>query len=414
MGSDKRLDKEFYTRPVSMNMVEENGKIWMALLNTNGICEVDRAAQQGRICGIFEEEPLNRKYLYGCVEKVGKYLFFAPLLAEKIAVFDLEHKKIFYISLKEMDGTYKENTREPKFWNVFRHQSSVYLLGYSYPAIVKIDITSMEVTYIVNSLKKVREISKYGNASVYFGDGQVLYNHKVLLPLVCINGVLELDLKTLSTKLIKVNVSMEGIGGIASLDGEKVWISGRGDGADRVACWERTSGIVREFSVPNISGNMPDPFFAPVCTEKKIFLLPISAPYIYTMDIPECSIKECSIHDIPEAAEELLWKDGRTIAVKLQDGILRYLTCADLKWHELEIDTGSTMSYFVHWKEEKEEEKRYFRAVYSDLKAKKVLLSEKKMPLKYLLSSLTQEDVEDKWGSGAGLMVGRKIYEKLC
>lgn len=53
MGSDKRLDKEFYTRPVSMNMVEENGKIWMALLNTNGICEVDRAAQQGRICGIF-------------------------------------------------------------------------------------------------------------------------------------------------------------------------------------------------------------------------------------------------------------------------------------------------------------------------------------------------------------------------
>ena len=45
----KAYNETYYTKPIAMNMVEDNGKIWMSLLNRNGICEIDKVRGWGTV-----------------------------------------------------------------------------------------------------------------------------------------------------------------------------------------------------------------------------------------------------------------------------------------------------------------------------------------------------------------------------
>ena len=129
---------EAYFRAGAWSCAEENGKIWMALKNRNGICEIDKKTLCGKIIKNFESESLADIDLYSHIEKVRNTLIFTPGMAEKIAVYNLDLQSLSYISLKILDRCYKENPFDIKFWNTLQYQSDIYMFGYSYPAIIKI------------------------------------------------------------------------------------------------------------------------------------------------------------------------------------------------------------------------------------------------------------------------------------
>lgn len=106
---------DVYVRFAVMNMVEEDGKIWMALLNRNGICEVDKATRQAKIRKVFDGELLTRKFLYSKTEKVGDNLVFAPWDAESIAVYNLKDDAVTYFPLNARPQKLKESSVEAKF-----------------------------------------------------------------------------------------------------------------------------------------------------------------------------------------------------------------------------------------------------------------------------------------------------------
>ena len=63
-----------YFRAGAWSRAEENGKIWMALKNRNGICEIDKKTLCGKIIKYFESELLADDDLYSHIEKVGNTL----------------------------------------------------------------------------------------------------------------------------------------------------------------------------------------------------------------------------------------------------------------------------------------------------------------------------------------------------
>lgn len=253
-------------------MVEDSEKMWMTLLNRNGICEIDKAMGCARICKTFAEEALDKEWLYCCVEKVGNQLIFSPGTAGNIAIYDLETDLISYIPLKYKEYNYRENQDGAKFWNIFRHHTNVYLLGYSYPAIVKVDMKSKKVTYITDWVKLVEENIEIGDDNGYFGDGYVIVDDLALVSVGCMNAVLTINLKTDCTTLRILNVPMKGIGGIASEDGENIWMVGKGNITNRVCRWNMQTGRIDEYLLPDEDEHIVDPFFAPVCIGSKVFL----------------------------------------------------------------------------------------------------------------------------------------------
>lgn len=406
---------EIYLRPAAMNMVEEDGKIWFALLNRNGICEVDKVTRKARICKVFEDEPLEKEVLYCHVKKVDHYLVFSPGVSEKIAIYDLNRDYLSYIPIKKLDRHYKQNQDEAKFWNIIRYHSDVYLLGYSYPAIVKINIESMKVTYITDWVEEVENYIEDGYSGGYFGDGYIIIGDSVLIPLGCMNAVVELNLNACRTKIKKINTSMKGIGGLSSMDNENVWIVGKGSGTNKVACWNIKMDRIKEYKVPDMEGDIFDPFYAPVCIQKKVFLMPISAPFIYEIDIDSNRIKKSSILERKFGNRAgALWAWWKIMAPTVEGNWIRYITCDDLGWHEYNMETNERREYYVHIEERSEESKNYFDSIYSYYRVKKTSLSEKKIPLKYLIERNKEVDRQSLCEKDICFLGGKKLYNCVC
>ena len=395
-----------YMRPSGMNMAEGNGKVWMALLHRNGICEIDIKTREAKLCKIFEEEPLDGEFLYCYVEKIGERLIFSPGLAEKIAIYDLRTETMMYIPLKNAD-----KYRELKFWNIIRYQSDVYFLAYTYPAIIKLNMESMEIEYITDWLNEIIEDIPVDAYNGYFSDGHVMYDDQVLIPVNCMRAVLELNLKTARTKIRKLEVSMRGIGGLSSRDGENIWLVGRGGKANWVSCWNRKTGDIKEIFLKEIGEDMINPFFAPVCTESKVYLMPMSAPYICEIDPNKKKIGKCRLIG---TITQPLW-EWTTMATRLHEDWLIFITGSDFGWHEYSMETGKSEDYYIYMEENEKEIERYFDTIYSKYKEEKYpVIPEIRVPLEYFLDRVLEmgEQFSDKVSHE--ILFGKKIYAHTC
>lgn len=401
---------EIYFRAAANNKVEENGKIWIALLNRNGICEINKETRCARILKIFEEESLTNDNLYSHIEKFENNLVFTPGMAEKIAIYNLEYDSLFYISLSPLEHLYKESMDGIKFWNTFQYQSDIYMFGYSYPAIIKIDMNSMELTYITDWVDEVEKDIQYGNMDGYFSDGHVLCGDLVLVPVGCMNAVLELNLKNGHTKIKHLKVSMKGIGGLSSLDGNIMWIVGRSNITNRISCWNRQTDTINEFLLTDIDENMYAPFYAPICIESKILLVPLTASCIYEINIYTGKIKKNKVSEtLLKNPEYQLWPWWKTMAVDLQGEWLTFSTCNDFKWHEYNVITGEFQSYIYYIQEDLMNAREHFDSLY---KEKNILISESKLPLKYFKEKILCIDAEKNYEDDL-CFIGESVYNQI-
>ena len=404
---------EIYSRPAIMNMVEENGKLWMALLNRNGICELDMVTRQAKICKVFDGEPLSGEFLYCYVAKAGNNLIFSPGLAEKIAVYNPEQDSIRYLSLKPVNYNCKEDQREAKFWNIITYGMNVYLLGYSYPAIVKIEMKTMEMTYITDWVETLEKYIAQGDTRGYFSDGYVISDGVAILPVSSMSAVVELDLKADYTMIRKLDIPVDGIGSLSSTDGNTIWLTGRGHGANQVFCWNRQNGTIESILLTDEKDNVTDPFYAPICTESQIFFMPISATSSYEVN-PDGEIikrsEEMGIHS--DGTRVALWSGCVTMAPKLGKNCLIYLTGEDLKWHKYNVMTGEHFSYNVYIEEGVLETERLLEERYRNQEKEKLVFSELRMPLAYFLERVPEpEKQKEEKGS---VRTGAEIYEQIC
>lgn len=404
---------EIYLRPVAMNMVEDKDNIWMALLNRNGICKINRITRQANICRIFEDEPLDREELYYHVEKMGKYLIFSPGVAKKVAIYDTKQDSMDYILLKNVEYHYKQRQDNPKFWNIFQHRSNVYLLGYSYPAIIKINMCSMKVSYITDWVEKVEKNIADGDSNGYFGDGQVVIDNLCLIPLGCMNAVLELDFNTEKTKIIKLEIPMKGIGGISSEDGKNIWMVGKGSNTNSVVCWNILKDSIEEFQIPNMEGNVPTPFYAPICTSSKVFLMPLLAPSIYEIDMSVGKvIKNRKLESKFKNRVKAFWPWSKTIPMGLKKDWLTYLSGDDLGWHEYNVRTGEYREYYIFFEENILEINKFFDAISSKWITENKILLEQRLPLKYVVDRGIKKQKKNE-RSNENLR-GSGIYDQVC
>lgn len=406
-----RKCKNIYSKPAAMNMVEDDKKIWMVLLNRNGICEIDKEKRRARICKIFEEESLAEECLYCHVQKVEDRLIFSPARAKKIAVYDLIQDSIIYIPLKKMNRGCKQNQENPKFWNIIRHGTNVYLLGYSYPAIVKINMDSMETTYITDWVDEIDKNIKSGNNNGYFGDGYVMIDNLVFIPVGCVNAVLELNLDTDDVKLRILDISVNGIGGLSSADGKNLWIVGKCSKTDRAYCWNRQTENITEYFLSDEEENKFDSFYAPVCTASKVFFIPMSASHIHEFDLDTKKMKKHKILDkILEDKENPLWPSWKVMCPKLCQNHLIFISSAELDWYDYDILNEKIQKYHIYIYEKANEIKRYFDDVYFNTINKNIKCSEIEIPFEYFMAKV-KGNRRESYTYISNNAVGKHIYE---
>lgn len=399
---------EIYLRPAAMNMVEEDGKIWFALVNKNGICEVNRENYNVKICKKFEDKSFAEEDLYCCITKVEDKLVFSPGAADKIAIYDLLNKSIQYIPVDESRFDSKESENEWKFWNIISYQSDVYIFGYSYPVIIKIDMTSMDISYITDWIENIeKNIRDRGNYT-YFTEGYVIVNNLVLLPLGCMNAILEFNLETTHTRIRKLNVSIQGISGISSADGEKIWMVGKGKQTNKVCCWNRNTDNVKEILLTDLDENIFEPFHAPICTDSGVFLYPKYASCFYKIDIrTEEIMRDKLMDDIFKDVKNPLFPGWKSLMPKFLNGKVFFIATKDLKWYEYNLKTGKIQNIAVFLEDNIDEIEPFLDAIYVK-GIKERAFFEKKLPLKFFIG----KKLEVKHNNNT-LLIGEKIWANV-
>lgn len=344
----KRLE-DYFRELVSMDVQDKDGDMWFAASNRNGIYRVNTENYEIVEKHRFEGEENSEFMLYHDMEIYGNRIFFAPHKAEKIAVYDVDSHEETYISLKPIEGKYR-NSYLPtqKFASTFQDERYVYMLGYTYPAIIKMDAETLEITYIDGWLEEIEKYTPKHISYGYFTMGNVKRGRKVLLPMGCICGLLELDLDTGETKVICPAISMEGIGGIADDDNGNIWIVGRGIKPNIVARWNIQEDKYKETEIPIDEGNCQVPFYEPLCYEGRVFLFPVYTNCAYEISVVDGQFK------ISRILESCVKERNRyshlqmcTFSPRIIDGKIRFATGQDGLWHIYHLESSQIDDFYI-------------------------------------------------------------------
>ncbi len=230
-------------------LAEENEKVWFSCLKTNGLYEFDRTQKQVRLLTRFADEPLNKSYLYGTVVKVENLLIMGSAVADyRVAFYDLATDRLEYLELLPMkDSGSLKYTKETDFLKCYLHEENVYLFGFEYPAIVKVNVTTKEIAYLTDWVDKVKQKVKKPNAPERYLADYVTIGDFVWILCIYADVVLRLDLRTDEVEIIDICTDLDMHCGIC-YDGS-FWLAGNNESANKLLKYDNEFLLQEEIEV---------------------------------------------------------------------------------------------------------------------------------------------------------------------
>ena len=407
---------DMFCRMNCYGMVEDENDIWFSWATANGVCRIDKVSGKAELLEYFEDYSWNQGNLYHSIQKAGDQIVFVPSLAESIAVYDVWQKKISYISLQAVDGTGRKETYPGiKFWSSILYGSFVYMFGYSYPAILKLNVETKEVKYLTDWVEKIeKRIVKTTDSRGYFLEGTV-FSHYAFIPCGCTNAVLKLNLLTDQTEVIDLDTSVDGFGGIA-FDGEDFWLVGRGKNSNCLICWNEGNYRLKEAVVGSFNEEYDgNTFWEPVCQNGVVYLFPLIDGDIYKADKQNGSVEIsiCEDFKCSSADRQCQMSDG-VMRPHLYREKIRFVTCHDFIWHEYDVKTRALQSREIRFEFSKKMIREKLLELFSAplMDAKWCAYQDDKLPLSVYLNCIVEYSGLLK-NFGSGKSVGTHIWERL-
>lgn len=221
----KREDGLPLSRLSCLAMVEEEGKAWLARLGANGLYEFDKKENRAKLLMRFLDYSIDKGNLYHAAGKVGNILVLAPIAASNIVLYDLATDKAESLELVLVKDERKvQYTGDSNFFKCFLHGNSVYCWGYEYPAMMKINIDTKQITYFTDWVKEAEEkIEKKSAGMGYISDCVIVEDYAWAL-CECADFILRLDLRTDEIRIIDICSDLDIRCGIC-FDGN-FWLTG--------------------------------------------------------------------------------------------------------------------------------------------------------------------------------------------
>lgn len=223
--------------------VQEN-RAWLAANNMNLLLEIDTETWRVLRRGIFDKYSAYAKRLYGAAVYYRGHVYFAPMKANEIAVYDTMHERVEYLELEEGKSFGNAVYRtEWKFYGAFVYNDRVYFVGYSYPAIVEINPQNYSIQYhdmwVAQLAGDIIESKNY----FYFSRDYFIHDDCLFLACAGIGALMKIDLRDMR-KFETINLIGHADGFSAMVkDEDVVWLTGRFHGT--VYSYDLKTGIVK-------------------------------------------------------------------------------------------------------------------------------------------------------------------------
>ncbi len=282
MGKENR---NMHCNIATRHACDDEKNAWFASHEGNLLCRWDKKTGI-----IFKESFLLKENedtirAYGGICKWNDDIVIAPWRGQAvILVYHVKQKKMEEIRLKDFGKTDSGG----KFVMCFAYGDYVYLMGYRYPAIVRLNMKSLKPEYITDWTSHIYD---------YWGEstkpcltyGEIIGNIAVL-PFEAAPGVLRVDLDTGNTQIRTIPISAKGFNSLAYAQG-KFWLVDNHE--NRVVIWEPNTNAVSELRVDGEEVNQDNLFLRAAVAQEHLLLIPSKATNAYWISTKTEKVQKC-------------------------------------------------------------------------------------------------------------------------
>ncbi len=174
-------------------MIIIENEIWTIPVESNNLIAVN--IETGETSLIMTLPGIGQKRLYSKIIRYNNTLFFIPLSAENILALNLHDYKLsnIKVNLPEREENLINYNSSLKFASALIVEDYLYVLGCTFPAIVRMSLETNEITYYTDWVEKVEKYRTNIN-DVYFRS-YFKKDNKLYLPVCCGNMIVIFDLE---------------------------------------------------------------------------------------------------------------------------------------------------------------------------------------------------------------------------
>lgn len=208
---------------------EEEDYIWFSEIKFNGFYKMKKDTLKAEFLFHFPGENIETARLHGKVEKVGDWLVFFPIAGKNITLYHLVTEEVKTFPLKEMTGEYLiKYLPNAKIARCFSFGNVLYFTPSTYPAIVKLDLETMSLTYLTQWRTELETHILKDRAvqlNIYFGGIQEK-EEGLLLACCCAPCVLHFDVQTEQFRITKIQTTAPAFQTMREIE-EELWLMPR-------------------------------------------------------------------------------------------------------------------------------------------------------------------------------------------
>lgn len=389
-------EKANWKRGICWDFKQKDNSLWFPLANKYGICRVVLNERKAEIVEILKEEIKTEQLQYSEVIILDNILVLCPFGANEIILYDIGQQDLRYISLNDI---FPNDFIYGKFANAFGWGEWIYLFGFYYPIVVKVNIKTEEV----------RCVTDFGEENCkdgipFFSYGHFIKNEKAYIPIGCKGGIFELDLSLDCGRMIYLECNLDGVCVLSTSNDKEIWLVGNRDRQNILIKWNMIDNIYQQWKIPCKCEDVRYSFHKITCLENKIILWPFQADNIYCFDILSETISILEWPGVNEKWQFSIFPYATTLSpVKIFNDIL-FISGKNYKWYTLNLEDFVISEFVIDW------ELSAVQYLEKKVKARNPsIVMEEEADLKIFMEMKKAEDEIRKWENG----IGKKIYNLL-
>ena len=312
------------------DFVEIENYIYVASSAFNAICEVNKNTKKVQIIYTDGNKGLAIPALWSHIGRINNKIAIAPFVGEQMSIIDRKkHETIF-----EMTIVRKENM------GIFRqsiiYENDFYFIGYTYPAILKVNADTFECEYLTQWVTELYpqgvDVSK---GDYYIADGYVQSGSCFYFPTGKDAKLLKIDCKTDEIQLIEVPCQCEKFVSIAGTD-EEIWLVDLTDmyESHKVIVWNRITNYLETVEL-----NYKGCWHAPIFYNENVYLFPMNTDG-RVLKIHRNTMEVSVFEELDILFRDKYGRIANVMTVKQHDKEVTFIRRPDYTWFTYNFETG--------------------------------------------------------------------------
>ena len=316
----------------------ETGIVFLSIEGV-GLYFLENGKQEITLLTYLPDICIKGKKPYKTMVKFGDQIILPPCESDYIAVYDCG-TRLFRTARLETLPMYQDDLY--KFWICVVYKDFVYFIGHYYPAIVKMNIHTMKLSYLFDWIKQIGK--RREEESTPFLKNAIVHKDALLMPCRCTNAILKLDLNTDKTELFEVETNKFQLDGICYARG-KYWLTALN--RYEIVIWDEKQNYTEIIELKKGESNTGSVLFCqPFVFHNNIYLFPFRADCAYSINTISKEVQKIDGLDSVFNSKQYIDQNYRKVVniPAIKDGYVYFITGDKKNFHMYNLASKTKMN----------------------------------------------------------------------